>query len=287
MRLLILLTMLAASASAELVVCVAGGKLNFSADACPANGRQKATPPMIDRRVSVASATRSPWINSNGWRYRRNPDARFLLEAPAGTAVRAAAEAAAFGADLRLVAQDQERAALEQLAALLAQLPSRSLADVADFAFLDDGSAATGEILNLFTRRNLLFRLARDAKGQKGTVIRIGSGEFTKEAAQNPSEFAYLVRKKIGDDKRSLRIYGTEMTIARLLADNRGARLHLVNYNDRPADGIRIRVRAKVNRADGRVLGKPDARIEEIRRDGEYSEFTISEVGTYAVVDLW
>src|SRR5580658_6277324 len=36
-------------------------------------GRIKLTPPGIDRKVQVASATTAPWVNANGWRLRREP----------------------------------------------------------------------------------------------------------------------------------------------------------------------------------------------------------------------
>ena len=40
-----------------------------------------------------STATRVPWIDANGWQFERAPTRSYFYDAPAGTAVRAAAEA--------------------------------------------------------------------------------------------------------------------------------------------------------------------------------------------------
>ena len=44
-------------------------------------------------------------------------------------------------------------------------LPAVDLPPVADLAVVDDGSAITGEVMNLLARRNLLFQVVQDAVG--------------------------------------------------------------------------------------------------------------------------
>src|SRR4030095_16480782 len=42
--------------------------------------REKLIVPRIAGRVDVASATRRPWIDLNGWRFVRSPSGKFLYE---------------------------------------------------------------------------------------------------------------------------------------------------------------------------------------------------------------
>src|SRR5580704_4376077 len=49
-------------------------------------GRTKLSNPGIDRKVTVASATTAPWVDANGWRFKRKPDGEFYYDLPAGTA---------------------------------------------------------------------------------------------------------------------------------------------------------------------------------------------------------
>ena len=50
-------------------------------------------------RADVASATRRPWIDANGWRFARNPAGEFYYDLPQGKAAMAIAEAFAYNAD--------------------------------------------------------------------------------------------------------------------------------------------------------------------------------------------
>src|SRR5580693_6208265 len=44
------------------------------------HARTKLTPPGIDRKVTVASATTAPWVNANGWQIRRAPGREFWYD---------------------------------------------------------------------------------------------------------------------------------------------------------------------------------------------------------------
>ena len=55
------------------------------------------TAPRVNMRSNVARATSSPWVDSNAWRFLRNPDKRFCIDAPGKLSALAAAEAFAYG----------------------------------------------------------------------------------------------------------------------------------------------------------------------------------------------
>src|SRR5947207_15231856 len=97
--------------------------------------------------------------------------------------------------------------------AFLAALPPApaSLPPVADFAVVDDGSATTGELLNLLVRRNLLFHIVPSEAAQYRLNVRLGSPEYPQAAGADPSALALKVRRALGDEARSLRIFGSEV----------------------------------------------------------------------------
>src|SRR6185436_1205371 len=113
--------------------------------------------PGTTARAGVASPTRAPWIVANGWRFLRQPSGKFRYDLPAGKAALAAAEAFAYGADaiFKMDPADDVRAAA--MRTFFDGLPPSALPPIADFAVVDDGSAVTGEVMNLLTRRNLLY----------------------------------------------------------------------------------------------------------------------------------
>src|SRR5579875_3395127 len=55
-------------------------------------------PPGVVFHMNVASASRVPWVNSNGWRFIRWPQRYFYYNVDANTALLAAAEAFCYGA---------------------------------------------------------------------------------------------------------------------------------------------------------------------------------------------
>ena len=93
-------------------------------------------------------------------------------------------------------------------------------------------------------------------------------------------------RKLLTDRKRLLRIYGTEVVIGRLYAGDGRARLHLLNYSSGTVMGIRVRVRGNYRGARLAVFGFEGAKAEDVVVQNEAIEFTVPEMGTYAVVDF-
>jgi hypothetical protein len=262
-------------------------------------GREALLVPGVAPRAGVASPTRSPWVNANGWRYRKaagtGAPAKFAYDVPPGRAALAAAEAYAYGGDavVKLDAtQKSTPADLQALGAMmsfLSKLPAAAanLPDVADIGVIDDGSPLTAEVINLLSRRNLMFRVVKSPASDLKVNIKLGTKEYPEAEAANPSAFALKVRRQLTDDERSLRIYGSEVVIARFTADGTKARLHLLNYGGRPSDGLRIRLRGTWKESANHIFGadSPVALAELTAADG-WTEFTLPRLNTYAAIDL-
>ena len=115
----------------------------------------------------------------------------------------------------------------------------------------------------------------------------LGTEKYSrKEAEKNPSEFALKVRRELTDDRRTLRVYGSEVVLARLTGDATHRRLQLVNYGGREIEGLRIRLLGAWRIEGLHVAGKPDAAAQDVAVADGATEFSIPELGVFAVVDL-
>lgn len=249
--------------------------------------RQTLPIPGIESRVDRVSSTRSPWVNANGWRFVQNPAGRYVYELPAGSAALAAAEAAQFNADVVLKIDPADLSELGKVLTFVTQLPSSDLPPVADIAVVDDGTDEAGEVMNLLARRNLLYEPVKEASRRHAVTVALGTEKYSrKEAEKNPSEFALKVRRELTDDRRTLRVYGSEVVLARLTGDARHRRLQLVNYGGREIEGLRIRLLGTWQIEALRVLGQPDAAPQDVTVADGATEFSVPELTVYAVVDL-
>lgn len=248
--------------------------------------REALLPPGILARANVASATRTPWANANGWRVLRKPTGKYVYDLPAGQAALAAAEAFAYGADAVLKIDAADLPELGRMQTFLKGLPEADLPGVADLAVVDDGSADVGEVMNLLVRRNLLFRVVSKPSAQFPINIQLGTKEYPRSAAADPSAFALAIRRQLTDGQRSLRIYGSETVIGRLTADATRARLHLLNYARRELEGLRIRVRGAYSRGEAYLPEKGRVALQDrVAADGA-TEFSLPAIGSYVVIDL-
>lgn len=247
-------------------------------DALPAPG--------VTARPGVASPTRAPWIVGSGWRFLRAPGGKYSYTVPAGKAALALAEASAYGADAVLKIDPADVPSAGAMLSFLDSLPALDLPSVADFGVVDDGSPITGEVMNLLVRRNLLFEVEKGASSRHNINVAIGTAPYPREEAADPSAFAQKIRAQLTDDRRSLRVYGSEVVIARLTSDGRRARLHLINYGGREIEGLRVRVRGPYKNGDAYVAGTGKAALQDqVVADGAI-EFSLPKIGAYAVVDL-
>ena len=248
--------------------------------------REALPTPGIVARAGVASPTRSPWINANGWRVLRNPGATYRYDLSAGKAVLAAAEAFAYGADAVLKIDPADATALNTMLTFLESLPPSNLPPIADIGVVDDGAAVTGEVMNLLSRRNLLYAVTKGPSAQFRLTIAMGSRQYPVEEAADPSAFAQKIRRQLTDAQRTLRIYGSEVVIARLTGDGTRIRLHLINYGARDIEGLRVRLRGRYAAGDAMVFGAGRIALQDHGVAADATEFSVPRLGPYAVIDL-
>jgi hypothetical protein len=242
--------------------------------------------PGIVARAAVASPTRSPWIVANGWRFARQPRTKFRYELPAGKALLAAAERFAYAGDATLKTDPADAEGLRAITAFLETVPPSTLPPIADFAVVDDGSAVTGEAMNLLARRNLLYEIVTSPSSRFRLNVAIGTPEYPAADAADPSGFALKIRRQLTDEQRTLRIYGSEVVIARLTGDRSRIRLHLINYGGREIEGLRVRVRGEYASGDAFVYGAGRVSLSDHVVDDGATEFSLRQLGVYAVLDL-
>lgn len=248
--------------------------------------RETLLAPGIKARADRASATRSPWVDANGWRFLRDPAGQYAYDLPAGRAALAAAEAYAYGADAVLKADPADLESLGRMMAFLSRLPANELPDVADLAIVDDGSGPLGEVLNLLVRRNLLVRVVKAPSADFRINVKLGTKEYPLREAGEPSALALKIRRQLTDEQRALRVFGSEVVIGRLTGDAAHVRLHLLNYGGRDVDGLRIRLRGAYPDGAAYVDGHGRQPLEERVVAEGATEFTLPTLATYGVVDL-
>jgi hypothetical protein len=263
--------------------------VGFSASALsPADlgAREKLAAPGLLGQAAVASATRTPFVVANGWRFLRKPDGKYLYEVPPGRAPLAAAEAFAYGAEAVLKIPPADVCDLGAMLALLRAAPAPDLPPIADVAVVDDGSPQVGEVMNLLVRRNLLFRPVTKPPAKGILAVELGSKQFPRSDAADPSAFAQKVRQALGDEHRSLRLYGSEVVIGRLTGDSTRVRIDLVNYGGRDVVSLRVRVRGRYAATEAIVSGQGRVAVEEPMVTDEATEFTVTRMGAYAAILL-
>ncbi len=261
----------------------------FKVTAMPRNeleGRERLLMPGVQRKYNVASPTRAPWVDANGWRFLRAPAGQYLYDLSAGKAALAAAEAFVYNADAVVKIEPSDLEAFGQMLAFLRTLPTEEMPGVADFTFIDTGSTASGEVMNLFLRRNLLFQLEKYPSSLHRLNIKLGTRDYPEAVAADPSAFAQKIRQQLGDDNRSLRIYGSEVVIAHLLSDSTKLRLHLLNYGGREIEGLRVRLRGKFQEGAAMVAGSGRVALQDFLRADKATEFTLPKIGSYALIEL-
>ncbi len=249
--------------------------------------------PRVRSVPTVARATNVPWIDSNGWRFQRGIRQANYAKLPAGFAALAAAEAFTFNVDAIL---DPDPADLEELGKMLQFLKATDqppLPAMANIGVVDDRSSVMGEVLNMLTRRNLLYRVVSTPDPALSFTVQLGTPDFPSDSAKNPVEFAARVRAKLGDDNRLVRLYGTSTVIARLTGDGKRARLYLLAFDRsrrRQADdpqAIRVRVLGRYRPAKLAAYGAaPDASLTDLRHIENTTEFWVPGFNAIAIVDL-
>jgi hypothetical protein len=269
---------------------------DMAAEAADPQSAVKLPAPTVNYRMDQASASRAPWLTSNGWQFLRQPKGRFYYDVTGKTSAMAAAESFCFGAGMggnadANVMVRTDAAGLKPLAEMLEFLGSvnaEPLPPIADIGFIDDGSAAAGEVMNMMVRDNLLFEIVARPDPRLKLTVRLGSQEYPLADAGNPALVAHAIRGNLTDEKRSVRIYGSPVVVARLTGSGGKVRLHLLNYTGatRNVDGIRVRVVGQYPKHQLAAAGSPGLALVDYSVEADATEFTLTQLKTYAVIDL-
>lgn len=256
-----------------------------------ADAFQQVPAPAITARMNVAQATTAPWIDSNGWRFRRGIARANYSKLPAGSAALAAAEAFTYGVDALLNPDPADVPALGNMLRFLGAHAAAPMPPMTNIAVVDDHSPAMDEVLNMLTRRNLLYRVVPSPDRKADLTVQLGTKDFPKGSAENPSDFAARVREKLGDDRRLVRLYGASTLIANLTGDGRHARLFLLSYGRGRGGGgqqpIRVRVLGTWQPTGFAAYGAPEgARLADVENPANATEFSVPVFNTLAIVDL-
>jgi hypothetical protein len=261
----------------------------ISADPMDLQGAIKLAAPGIDFHNDEASASRIPWITSNGWRFMRQPAASFYYDVPGNKALLAAAEAFCFGNHALIKTDKIGLTPLAKMLGFLETIPARSTTPVMDIAFVDDGSAAAGEVMNLMVRDNLLFTIITSPSANAKLIVRLGSKDYPDKETKDANLLVHKIRSNLGDSKRSVRIYGTSVVVARLTVLPTGLRLHLLNYGTATGTRVgefRVRVLGQFHQGQIYSFGNSGEQLLDYETQADATEFTIPELKAYAIVDL-
>ena len=269
-------------------VCAPVGPVSVSPEPLPAEQmtRDLLLEPGTVARPGLASPTRVPWVNTNGSRFLRKPNAKYRYELPEGKGALAAAEALAYGGDAVLQIAPGDLAAVCRVFAFVKDVPATQLPDVADIGVVDDGSSIAGEVMNLLVRRNLLFKAVSAQEARFAVNVVLGTPEYPVADAADPSTLALKIRRRLTDERRTLRIFGSEVVIGRLTGDATRVRLHLVNYGNREIAGLRVRVRGTYRAGDAHVFDQGRVALTDYAVADGTTEFSVPAMTTYAIVDL-
>lgn len=264
------------------------GQSGISVEAVDLSSRTLLKSPAVQMRMNEASATRSPWIDTNGSQFIKEPGGQYYYKVEGETAAIAAAEAFVFGVDALVQTDAEGLPALGEMLTFLDGINPTDLQPRVNIGYIGDDSAESDELMNLMIRRNLLFKPVDAPEDGLDLNVRFGSEEYLKGDTSDPSRLAQSIRARLTDQKRLVRIYGGLTVIARLVGDEKQARLYLLNYTTgrRSEFGIRVRVLGTYAKYEAAVSGLADADIHDyVVADGA-TEFTIPAMQTLAVIDL-
>jgi hypothetical protein len=260
----------------------------ITVEAADPQGMQKLQAPGVKFRRHGGGATQAPWVDSNGWRLIRNPDAKYFYEAPGPNAALAASEAFAYGVHAVIHTDTAGLKSFGDALDFLCRLDVPDYQPLVNVGFIDDGSPESGEFMNLLVRRNLLFRPVKTADSSLDLTVKLGSPEYPRTEAGNPSLLAEKVRGNLTDEKRLLRIYGSDLVIGRLVGNKKQATLFLLNYgtNQRPVDGLRVKILGGYQIKALADYGAPNESPADVVHSAQSTEFTLKDLGTFAMMSL-
>lgn len=260
----------------------------IAAEAADLQSAVKLLPPAVNYRIDEASASRVPWLDSNGWRFLREPGGHFYYDVAGRQAPLAAAEAFCWSANAMIRTDAGGLKPLAEMLGFLRGVSGPEMPALADIGLIDDGSPDVDELMNLLVRGNLLFKIVPLPDRRLKLTVRLGSKEYPHPDTQNLNTLVHQIRAGLTDDKRQVRVYGSPVVIVRLTGSAGHVRLHLLNYAAaaRRVQGIRVRVLGRYSKHQVVSFGSPGAELLDYSVDSAATEFTLPELTTYAVIDL-
>ncbi len=252
-------------------------------------GAVKLASPGITFHMDQSSASRVPWVTSNGWQFLRRPNGRFYYDVNGNGSSLAAAEAFCYGADAMVQTDASGLEPLANMLKFLATINSPQGPPLADIGFVDDRSPSAGEVMNLLVRDNLLFRIVRSPESDLKLTVQLGSKEYPTAEAQNPDALVRKIRANLTDAQRRIRIYGTSVVVARITQELGGFRLDLLNYGSAKGTRVgafRVRVLGRYPKAQLHAFNGASDHVTEYTLGPDATEFTVPELKTYAAIDL-
>ena len=112
--------------------------------------------------------------------------ARYYYDVTGKQAALAAAEAFCYGANAMIRTDAAGLKPLAEMLEFLRTIPGEPLPPVADIGYIDDGSAASGEVMNLMVRSNLLFRLVAAPDKRLKLNVKLGDQRVSAGGRQEP-----------------------------------------------------------------------------------------------------
>ncbi|MBV9762995.1 MAG: hypothetical protein JO340_20710 [Acidobacteriaceae bacterium] len=244
--------------------------------------------PGVALRMDEASASHVPWVSSNGWRFLRQPTAKFYYDKPSSPAL-AAAEAFTFGGQAFIRPAADSAESLTKMLDFLKTINFDHAESINDIRFIDDRSALSGELMNLMVRDNLLFQIVHSRAADSKLTVQLGSKEYPTSTGSDANSLVHRIRTNLTDDKRRIRVFGTSVVIVRVTGGVDQPRVHLLNYGA-PAHirigAFRIRILGRYSKSQFHCFGTPNAQLMDFNAQSDATEFTVPSLNTYAVVDL-
>ncbi len=229
-----------------------------------------------------------PLIYANGGRLVRQPNGRFWYDVAGAQAPIAAAEAFFYGVAAPVRPDADGLKPLAEMLRFLKALPETDLPALADIGLIDDGSPAINDALNYLLRSNLLVKPVANSCPDCKVTVRIGSPDYPAKLAGDPGALARLIRSHLTDQQRSIRVYGSNVVVARLFGGGDRLQVRLLNYRGaaRPILGLRIRVLGRYENHKVHADKNPNLQLRDFAPSADSTEFTVPFLNTLAVIEL-
>ncbi|MGH9629639.1 MAG: hypothetical protein ACRD7E_15090, partial [Bryobacteraceae bacterium] len=136
---------------------------------------EKLPAPGVNSRTDVARATSAPWVDSSAWRFLRKPGSKYVYEVERKLLPLAMAEAYANNGEAYFRVAEPDLKEFSTTLSFLRGLKDAPLEPLANIAIVDSELPFFGEILNLMSRRNLLYRVVPEPVSGYDLLVQLGT----------------------------------------------------------------------------------------------------------------